>query len=363
VSGTWSFRPLLLFWAVVIGLLAGGAVGLQFLGPVDVPVRSARPRQTVIAQDPALPAHVAPSSANPVPPLPMTTTSIPEPDPALLEPGTALPDRLLPRAAGGRSPAQAYAAAFDPAERHPRVALVIDGAGLDRGLTGQAIASLPSAVDLAFSAYAPPDVSARLARQARAGGRECLVSVPMEPQGFPAADEGDRALRIGGEPSENRRDLEWALSGVAGCVGATGGSDGLGGERFAESRQEYADMLGAVAGRGLLYLDPRPGAPAPPGLAPGLAADGRAPRVVDVIVDPRDTQGDPADAQAIDRNLAALEAVAARRGAAIGLAGPPRPVLLDRIAVWAHGLAARGIVLAPLTAIPAPRGAGAGAAP
>jgi polysaccharide deacetylase 2 family uncharacterized protein YibQ len=85
--------------------------------------------------------------------------------------------------------------------------------------------------------------------------------------------------------------------------------------------------------------------------------------VVDVIVDPRDTQGDPADAQAIDRNLAALEAVAARRGAAIGLAGPPRPVLLDRIAVWAHGLAARGIVLAPLTAIPAPRGAGAGAAP
>jgi polysaccharide deacetylase 2 family uncharacterized protein YibQ len=50
-----------------------------------------------------------------------------------------------------------------------------------------------------------------------------------------------------------------------------------------------------------------------------------------------------------------LEQIAARRGAAIGLAGPPTPVLLDRLAVWSHGLAARGMVLAPLTAMPRPK--------
>ena len=136
-------------------------------------------------------------------------------------------------------------------------------------------------------------------------------------------------------------NLAWALSGVAGCVGATGASDGLGGERFAASRQPYQDVLAEVAARGMLYLDPRPGA-APP-------------YVADVVVDREASADLPADAEAIDRNLAALEQVAARQGAAIGLAGPPTPVLLDRVAVWAHGLAARGLVLAPLTALPPPR--------
>jgi polysaccharide deacetylase 2 family uncharacterized protein YibQ len=58
-------------------------------------------------------------------------------------------------------------------------------------------------------------------------------------------------------------------------------------------------------------------------------------------------------AQTIDQNLARLEKIASVRGAAIGLAGPPTPVLLERVSIWAHGLAARGLVLAPVTAMPA----------
>ena len=262
-----------------------------------------------------------------------------------------MPGRMLPRVAGdGRTAAQLYAAASDPSERHPRVALVIDGAGLDRALTRQMIQTLPLAVDLAFSAYAPSASASELAKLGRRAGRECLVSIPMEPTGFPDAEEGERALTSAAPPAQNGQNLEWALSNVAGCVGATGGSDGLNGERFAESNQAFADILGTLHRRGLLYLDPRPGA-APPFMRAGSAA----PRVVDVVVDRDPAPDEPADAQAIDRNLAALEQAAARHGAAIGLAGPPRPVLLDRIAVWAHGLAARGIVLAPLTAIPSPR--------
>ena len=56
----------------------------------------------------------------------------------------------------------------------------------------------------------------------------------------------------------------------------------------------------------------------------------------------------------IDQRLAALERLATERGKAIGLAGPPKPVMLERIAVWANGLAARGVTLVPLTAIPGP---------
>ena len=350
-----SFRPLGIFWAVVLAFLAIGAAFLQVMGPIKsekIVARSSSKGADTAALPTAKPASVAPSSAHPAPALQLTGASIPDPDPALLEPSGAFPDRMLPKASGpGHNAAQLYAAAFDPAERHPRVALVLDGAGLDRGLTEQAIRALPLAVDLAFSAYAPPAGAAELAQMARRGGRECLVSIPMEPTGYPMMEEGNRELLVGGVPAQNEQNLDWALSSVAGCVGATGGSDGLNGGRFAESTQAFAEMLATVERRGLLYLDARPDASAPLATAPGRSM----PRVVDVIVDRAAGPDQPADAQTIDRNLAELEQDALRRGVAIGLAGPPRPVLLDRITVWAHGLAARGVVLAPLTAIPPPR--------
>ncbi len=354
MNSTWSFRPLLLFWAIVAILLLGGAAWLQWMGPLPPAAGLSPPpakhEAPPVASSGAVPAHIGPSAGDPAPALAMISAAIPDPDPALLEPAPGSTSRLMPRvAAPDRTAARLYAAAFDPAERHPRVALVIDGAGLDRALTAQAIATLPSAIDLAFSAYAPPATAAELAGLARRQGRECLVSIPMEPSGFPAADEGDHALLVGADAAEITRNLDWDLSAVAGCVGATGGSDGLAGERFAQSSQAFADMLAELDRRGLIYLDPRPGRPAslePPGRTP--------PRRVDIVIDSAAIPGEPADAQAIDRNLAELEGDAARHGSAIGLAGPPRPVLLDRIAIWAHGLAARGLVLAPLTAIPPP---------
>ncbi len=343
-----SFKPLLVFWALILTLLAGGAIGLQLMGPV--PTKPQPQRTPVIAPPPpARPAQALPSTPDPVPPLRMTLSSIPGPDPALQEPAPGLPGRMLPRT-GGHMPATLYAAAFDPAERHPRIALVIDGAGLDRGLTAQANRTLPAAVDFAYSAYAPAADAARLAASGRALGRECLVSVPMEPNGFPAAEEGEHALLTGADPTVLRQNLDWALSALQGCAGATGASDGLGGERFAGSRQGYADVLATVAGRGLMYLDPRPGAAPPADAAPGRTP----PYVADLVVDHASSAELPADAEAIDRGLAGLEQVAKRRGAAIGLAGPPTPVLLDRVSVWAQGLAARGLVLAPLSAIPHP---------
>ncbi len=343
-----SFRPLLIAWACILGLLAGTAIALQFIGPPP-PHPIAQPQAAKPPPPaPQRPARALPSTPNPVPALKMTLAAIPDPTDAMLEPAPDWPGRTLPHPdSANHTPATLYAAAFDPAERHPRIALVLDGAGLDRALTAQANHTLPAAIDFAFSAYVPPADGARLATEARAIGRECLISIPMEPNGFPTAEEGDRALLTGADPAHLQLNLEWALSGVPGCVGATGASDGMGGERFAESRQAYADVLAAVSARGLLYLDPRPGAALPDAAQTPLY-------VADLLIDPESAPESPADAQAIDRNLAALEQIAARRGAAIGLAGPPTPVLLDRIAVWSHGLAARGLVLAPLSAMPKP---------
>ena len=109
------------------------------------------------------------------------------------------------------------------------------------------------------------------------------------------------------------------------------------GERFAAMPEAIATVQDALRLRGLLYLDPRPGAP-PPTHAWG--------RSVDILLDePAGTRGE------IDRRLAELEALARERGAALGLAGAATPVLVERIAAWAPGLDARGLVLAPVSAM------------
>lgn len=339
------------FWAALIGLLVIGAVVLQVLGPVHRGVSAATPE--AVRPPPHAVQSPVPSSDKPAPPplLGLTAQAIPDPDPALLEPAPDFPDQKLPMlAADGRTAYGTYAAYTDPAERHPRVALVLDGVGLDGALSAKANESLPSAVDFAISAYAPAPQSRQLAAAGRKHGRECLVSIPMEPAGAPAADEGIWALLTGATQEANRLNLERALSGVQGCVGATGASDGMAGERYATSAQAMADLLQEVDQRGLIYFDPRPSAVPPIQLAPLI----KRPRIADIVLDQAPSPGEPATAEMIDARLAQLEQIAAERGSAIGVMGPPRPVLLERIAVWANGLAARGLVLSPLTALPQP---------
>ena len=315
----WSFRPLAWFWSAIATTAAATALILQILGPPSTQAATLSPAQP--------PAHKSQAA----PPLSMTGTAIAEPSPDLLEPASGMPGQNLPRiAADGRKPSAYYAAAFDPDERHPRVALVIDGTGLDQEATRRLLHDLPVAIDVAWSAYTPFKYAGPLSRAARTQGRECLVSIPMEPAGFPASDEGSHALLTDAGAAVNWQNLLWSLSSVQGCVGATGASDGQFGERFAQFPQGYGDIHAEVLRRGLLYLDPTH---------------------ADVIVDRAATPSEPATADMIDARLADLTRLASEHGSAIGLAGPPRPVMLERIAVWAHSLAAHGIVLAPLTAV------------
>jgi polysaccharide deacetylase 2 family uncharacterized protein YibQ len=329
----WSFRPLAWFWAGLIGVAAGGALAIEIMGPPASAEYAAAPAP--LAAVPPVPrAREAPPHAATVPPLAMAGRPIPDPVADLLEPAASMPGQALPRiAADGRKPSEVYAAAFDPDERHPRVALVIDGMGLDEAATRRALHDLPSAITIAWSAYTPFAYASTLARLARAQGRECLVSIPMEPSGYPTVDEGSHALLTGASPAVNWQNLLWSLSGVQGCVGATGASDGMLGERFAQAVQAFGDLRAEVQRRGLLYLDPTQ---------------------ADVVVDRATSVAEPAAADAIDARLADLSRAALEHGSAIGIAGPPRPVMLERIAVWAHGLAAQGIVLSPYSALPKP---------
>ncbi|MEO9189282.1 MAG: divergent polysaccharide deacetylase family protein, partial [Acetobacteraceae bacterium] len=170
---------------------------------------------------------------------------------------------------------------------------------------------------------------------ARAHGDELLMSIPMEPASR-LNDPGDRALMTTLPADENARRLDWALSRIAGYVGATGALGRLHGERFAAQPDVMDPILHAIAARGLLYVDPRPGA------APLPAVRGRG---VDVVVD------DAAPAAAIDAQLADLVRIARANGTALGLIGAVRPTVMARLLAWTSGLPAEGIVLAPISAL------------
>ena len=244
---------------------------------------------------------------------------------------------MLPRVGSDRRAARfVYARPFDLADKRPRIGLVVTGLGMSDADSRNAIENLPGPVTLAFSPYASaPDPLLDLARSK---GHELLISIPMEPQGYPLNDAGSRSLLTGADPAQNRLNLEWALSRIQGYVGATGALEGMRGERFADQTTNLSQVLEELGRRGLLYVDPRPG-------RGPLQTAALPTRDVDLVVD------DPPARAEIEAKLAALERLAREKGSALGLAGPLRPVTVERIAAWARGLDEKGIALAPVSAM------------
>ncbi|PZW46551.1 hypothetical protein C8P66_10948 [Humitalea rosea] len=369
-----GWRGLGTFWVVVLAGLVAGGVGLHRQGPLptaavapappEPDAAAPRPAEPTAAPPPEAPAATLEPAAEPTPlpasapvivppaepalpvpqapappPLPVPATPaasperpIPPPEPALLE---STRHGQLPKVGeDGRTSIRAYARAFDRADQRPRIGLVIGNIGLNAGLSADAIRRLPGAAALAFSPYAPRP--APLLERARARGMETLTALPLEPTGWPLNDPGDRALLTGNAPAENTDRLEWALSRIQGQVGAIGALGPMRGERFAAIPELIGGLQASLQARGLLYIDPRPGAGTP------SRAFGRG---IDIVVDDLATGGE------IERRLGELERIARERGSALGLASDPAPVLVERVASWAAGLEQRGIVLAPVSAL------------
>jgi polysaccharide deacetylase 2 family uncharacterized protein YibQ len=297
--------------------------------PSPTPGRVAAPGAVTTPPPAPDPPPLAPASATQrAAPRPIAA-----PDPALLEAGR---HGMLPRiGADGRTAIRAYGREFDRRDTRPRIGIVVADIGLSASATDDAIRRLPPAVALAVSPYAVRPAQA--AERARERGMETLVSIPLEPTGYPLNDPGDRALLTGRPMAENLDQLDWSLARFQGYVGAIGVVAGMRGERFAALPEAIGAVQDSLLRRGLLYLDPRPGAASP------ARAWGRS---VDVVLDePARTRHE------IDRRLAELEQVARDRGAALGLAGAPTSVLVEGISAWAAGLDQRGLVLAPVSVL------------
>jgi polysaccharide deacetylase 2 family uncharacterized protein YibQ len=321
-------------------------VTLQLLGPLPAPPPHVTastppaPAQPPAAVQPPVPPAPPKQAAAPAPPRPGRDTPgpIPDPDPALQEPVPGNMSDLVPQIAGdGRMPMQIYAAGFDASTRRPRVGLLLAGVGLNQADSEAAIRTLPGGITLAFSPYAAEP--AKLLAAARMAEHEYLLSIPMEPQGFPLNDPGSKALMTSLPPEQNHQRLEWVLSRIAGYAGVTGALGSLRGERFASLPEQMNPMLEEFARRGLLYVDARQGAPAAPFVW------GRA---IDLVID------EPPDAADIDDKLGRLARLARDKGSALGLVTVVRPVTTARIAAWSNGLAGDGLALAPVSALVRP---------
>lgn len=294
------------------------------------------PKPTAVQPAPAPAQKTATRAVMPkkLPPVPRDTPLSPSPDPALVQ-VTALGP--LPRVGSdGRLPRRVYAKPFDLADKRPRVAIVVTGLGLSGAATESAIQGLPGSVTLAFAPY-----SGQLnewIRLARAAGHEVLINVPMEPTNYPAYDPGPQTLLTSLNAEGNLDRLLWSLSRGTGYVGVV---DFLG-SRFTTSRKHMRPVLKAIHDRGLLYLD---SGSSPRSVSPIVANDLNLSWAMATL-----TLDQRASRTEIDRKFAELEQRAKRDKRAIGIASP-YPVSLERIATWVRQLEARGIALAPISAL------------
>lgn len=324
-------------WAATLVAILGVVVWLQttYEPPAPTPpaVSQAEATATPSAIDRASPVPATADAEKPTPQQTALRLS-PAPDPALIEQAEAGP--LPVTASDGRQAWQVYARPLTGGWDLPRIALIVTGMGLNSTATATAIDRLPAEVTLAFSPYASglPDWSQR----ARAAGHETLIMVPMEPLNYPANDPGPETLLTSLSEQDNLQRLHGVMARFTGYVGLVNHM----GSRFTASADAVRPVMAELYARGVLFLDAR------------STQYSTAARIADEVGVPRAVNNryidNDADAAEIQKHLIELENVARTFGAAVGI-GRPYPVTVDTITTWAAGLDAKGLILAPVTAV------------
>ncbi|MDX9708956.1 MAG: divergent polysaccharide deacetylase family protein [Trichloromonas sp.] len=131
-----------------------------------------------------------------------------------------------------------------------RVAIVMDDLGRDLTSARELLA-----IDLGVTFAVIPQIEAapQVAALAHERGREVLIHMPMEPQGYPRANPGDDALLLSRSDEEIRALVRGYRQRVP-C--AVGGNNHMG-SRFTESREKMAVVLEELRRGGLFFVDSR----------------------------------------------------------------------------------------------------------
>jgi len=233
-------------------------------------------------------------------------------------PGTAPAATPVPRQAAARKPRPAPTSAVPARERtaapaRARIAIVIDDLGNDREAL-ERIARWPFAVGGAVLPGLPG--SADAARRLAASGKEVLLHLPMEPDGYPLVQPGPGVILRSDDDEKIAHTLIDDLASVPGAVGV---NNHMGSAATADPRVMRA-VVRVLAERGLFLLDSRTSEAT---VARRVADEAALPAVsrrvfLDAI--PK--------AAAIERAYRELLTTARREGEAIAI-GHPHPATLD----------------------------------
>jgi polysaccharide deacetylase 2 family uncharacterized protein YibQ len=291
---------------------------------------------------PSTPTEPAPSPRyariEDLPDLPKYTDSEPgQPRTTLEEKPRATRPQVAALAPGSERPGKETwrrnAVPFRDLNSRPLVAIVIDDVGLDRPRSRRAW-ELPGPLTMSFLPYAKelPDQ----ARAARARGHELMLHLPMEPSG--RNDPGPNALLVSLSDAELRGRTTAALDSFDGYAGVNNHM----GSRFTAFRPGMETVLRQFKGRGLMFLDSRT---SPQSVGDQVAQEIGVPSIArHVFLD------DDESLDAVRRRLAETEAVARRQGFVVAI-GHPHEATLQALGEWLPTVQAKGLALAPATAV------------
>lgn len=235
----------------------------------------------------------------------------------------------------GRRPMDQYARPSSGA-RGVRIAIVVSGLGLSQTGTQRAIAELPEEITLAFAASG--NSLQRWMQEARRGGHEILLQVPLEPFDYPANDPGPETLLTSKPIARNIENLHKAMGEI---TNYTGIMNYLGG-RFLSDPAAMEPVMRDIGKRGLLFLDD------------GTSAQSKTADVAKGTELPyafADLQLDgQLNVDTILKKLDELERIARKNGQAIGIASA-FDESVDAIAKWSEEASMRGIEIVGVAAL------------
>jgi polysaccharide deacetylase 2 family uncharacterized protein YibQ len=140
--------------------------------------------------------------------------------------------------------------AMQPVKKRPRVAIIIDDLGYDRGLASDFF-GLDLPLTLSILPSAP--FSKVIAKNAQKRGFELLLHMPMEPRNPNGSNPGPVVLTTHMKDGTIRNLLSKSLSQVPGARGVNNHMGSL----FTEDREKMMVFLGELKKKGLFFVDSR----------------------------------------------------------------------------------------------------------
>lgn len=217
----------------------------------------------------------------------------------------------------------------------PLLAIIMDDLGRSTN-TADLLILMPQLVTFSILPGEPHAV--QVAEMAHIAGREIMLHVPMEPQGFPAVNPGLEALFVKYNDTEIRRRFDQLLAKVPYVTGANNHM----GSRFTEDARAMAPVMESLQEKGLFFIDSR---------TTGHSRVSEVAHRYGVPTMNRDVFLDNvAEVEAIMLEIRRLEGKARRQGMAIGICHP-YPETLEALRRELPGLAARGITIVPVSVL------------